>query len=117
MSVHSAYVESLLNGGGPVKIGGNVLHFQHGAGFGDWVKGVWGKAKNFVANKVVPQITGLWDKHKGAVFDAAKDVGKSALKTGYNTKGSLKDQLKAGFGSVKSDLGKIRDNELSKLVM
>lgn len=88
-NIHSAYVQSLLNGGSLVKTrGGRTLAFRHkhdmvhGGGF--W-SNLWGKAKSF-ASKVIPTVVGI-----------GKDALMSGIGTALGGQGSIKDRLSQGL--------------------
>ena len=91
MSIHEAYVKSMLNGGALVRTKHGMMKFE-GAGFGDWAKSLWGKAKAFV-HRITP-----------TVLDEGKKVLITAGHKFMNEEGQLKDKLKAGFNSVKKDV-------------
>ena len=91
MSIHEAYVKSMLQGGSLVKTKHGVMKFE-GAGFGDWARSLWGKAKNFI-HRITP-----------TVMDEGKKVLLKAGDKFINEEGKLKDKLKAGFQSVKNDI-------------
>ncbi len=99
MSLHQSFVHSIITGG-PVMHKGHVAEFpsQDGAGFLDFAKNLYGKAKSFFQNKVVP----FFDRHKATVLNKLSEAGKNALKIGLKTEGSLKDRLRAVGNNLKN---------------
>ena len=93
MTIHNAYVQSMLQGGGAVRHAGGVVEFHHGDGwFKDLASNVWGKAKAFY-HRVKPHIvSGARDIGKSAV-----EVGKHALTSTLAHEGNLKAKLRAGL--------------------
>jgi len=93
MSLHEAYVKSMMSGGALVKTKHGTMRFhQEGAGFGDWAKSMWGKAKAFV-HRITPT---LMEEGKKSLIKAGEKM--------IDQDGKLKDKLKAGFHSVKADI-------------
>lgn len=100
MSLHQSLVHSIITGG-PVNHAGYEAEFvpQDGSGFLDFAKNLYGKAKSFVTNKVIP----FFNKHKATVLNKIGDAAKNAFRIGLKSEGSLKDRLKAAGNSIKND--------------
>ena len=107
-SIHKSYVESLLNNGAPVMMGGQLYHFHSGGGwFGDKMKSIWGKTKEIFNNHVKPAVVNAFNKVKEPLLNQVKEIGSDAYSKFKDADGSLKDQLRAGLSSIVKDSKKL----------
>ena len=112
-SIHKGYVESLLNGGAPVKMGGQLYHFHSARGggearlgggwFGDKMKSIWGKTKEIFSNHIKPALANAFGKVKEPLLNQVKQIASDSYSKFKDTDGSLKDQLRAGLSSIVKD--------------
>lgn len=101
--LHESYVKSLLTGGSVVRMKHHGMVRFEGAGFGDWAKSMWGKAKSFFTHRIKPVLMDEGKKLLPLVVDASKQIVSNAINSGLDHDGNIKERVRASLQRANSD--------------